>query len=278
MKYLFCLILLIIGQSNMTFGQPIKVMSYNIRLDVASDGVNAWPKRTQKVAALIQKYNPDILGVQEALHHQLQDLLKLLPEYDYTGVGRDDGQQKGEFSAILFKKKRFKLLRDSTFWLSETPTVPGSKSWDAAITRIASIGHFSDQKSKREFLLINTHFDHIGKIARANSARLITQAVSAYQTSKDIPVIVSGDFNSERSEQAYQNMLATGLLDSKPASDNTGTFCGFEVGKIICNPIDFIFYSIHWKSNHYQVIQDHDGQYYPSDHLPVMAEFRLTKK
>ena len=277
MKLLTCLIVVMITQTSITFSQSIKVMSYNIRLDVASDGVNAWPKRTHKVAELIKKYNPDILGVQEALHHQLIDLLKLLPEYDYSGVGRDDGQQKGEFSAILFKKKQFKLVSDSTFWLSETPMVPGSKSWDAAITRIASIAHFSKLTSNEEFLLVNTHFDHMGKIARANSAQLITQAIASYQKEKAIPVIVTGDFNSEPTEQAYQNMLATGLLDSKPTTDNNGTFCGFEVGKIICNPIDFIFYSKDWTSRNYRVINDHDGQYYPSDHLPVMAEFVYTK-
>lgn len=278
LKKLIPLLIVIFGLLEMASAQSLKVMSYNIRLDVASDGVNAWPNRPNKVAALITKYDPDILGVQEALFHQLTDLLKLLPEYDYTGVGRDDGKQRGEFSAILYKKKRFQLKEDSTFWLSETPTVPGSKSWDAAITRVASTARLYDKKLKREFIIINTHFDHIGKVARANSAALITKTVDAYQKQYDIPIIVSGDFNSEREELAYQNMIATGLLDSKPATDNTGTFCGFEVGKMKCNPIDFIFYSNEWIVKNYQVIQDHDGKYYPSDHLPVQAEFTLASK
>lgn len=260
----------------MANAQSLKVMSYNIRLDVASDGVNAWPNRPNKVATLITKYDPDILGVQEALFHQLTDLLKLLPEYEYSGVGRDDGKQKGEFSAILYKKKRFQLQEDSTFWLSETPTVSGSKSWDAAITRVASKARLYDKKLKREFIIINTHFDHIGKVARANAATLITKTADNYQ--KQYPVIVAGDFNSEREELAYQNMIATGLQDSKPDNDNTGTFCGFEVGKIKCNPIDFIFYSKEWTVKKYQVIQDHDGKHYPSDHLPVQTEFSLTRK
>lgn len=275
MKLLTGLIMAITTVTNLAFCQPVKVMSYNIRLDVASDGVNAWPNRADNVVALIKKYNPDILGIQEALHHQLIALLKELPHYRYIGVGRDDGKQKGEFSAILFKKKRFRLKEDSTFWLSETPTIPGSKSWDAAITRIASMAIFVDQKSKKELLIINTHFDHIGKVARANSARLITQTADHYLKHFSLPVIISGDFNSERSEEAYQNMVATGLLDSKPASDNQGTFCGFEVGKIICHPIDFIFYSKEWTLEKYQVVTDHHGQYYPSDHLPVMIEIRL---
>lgn len=272
------LLVFFVGSLQMVKAQSLKVMSYNIRLDVASDGVNAWPNRPNKVAALIKKYNPDVLGVQEALYHQLTDLLKLLPEYDYTGVGRDDGKQKGEFSAILYKKNRFQLREDSTFWLSETPTVPGSKSWDAAITRVASMARLYDKKLKMEVIIINTHFDHMGKVARANSATLITKTVDAYQKQYAIPIIVSGDFNSERTELAYQNMIATGLLDSKPANDSTGTYCGFEVGKIKCNPIDFIFYSKEWSVKKYLVIQDHDGKYYPSDHLPVQAEFMPQKK
>ena len=117
-------------------------MSYNIRYDNPGDGVNAWPNRIEKVTALIRKHNPDLIGVQEALHHQLQDLVRLLPDYSYVGVGRDDGKEKGEYTAILFRNSRFGLLHDSTRWLSETPEVPGSKSWDAAITRIVTKAKF----------------------------------------------------------------------------------------------------------------------------------------
>ena len=118
--------------------QSVKVMTYNIRLDTPNDSVNQWPKRTHKVYALIKKYDPDLIGLQEVLHHQLTDLLQNLPAYSYIGVGRDDGKTKGEYSCILYKKDRFSALNQNTFWLSETPNVPGSKSWDAAITRVAS--------------------------------------------------------------------------------------------------------------------------------------------
>ena len=155
--------------------QPIKVMTYNIRYDAPGDGVNQWPKRTDKVYDLIKKYDPDVIGLQEVLHHQLTDLLQNLPAYGYIGVGRDDGKTKGEYSAILFKKDRLKAMDQNTFWLSETPGVAGSKSWDAAITRVASWGTFTDLKSKKEFLMINTHFDHIGVEARKNSAALLKQ-------------------------------------------------------------------------------------------------------
>ncbi|HET6541570.1 MAG TPA: endonuclease/exonuclease/phosphatase family protein, partial [Chryseolinea sp.] len=135
--------------------QPIKVMTYNIRYDTPQDSVNQWPKRADKVYALIKKYDPDLIGLQEVMHHQLMDLLQNLPAYTYIGVGRDDGKTKGEYSAILYKKDRFKALKQNTFWLSESPQVPGSKSWDAAITRVASWGTFKDLKSKKEFLMIN---------------------------------------------------------------------------------------------------------------------------
>lgn len=266
-------------------------MSYNLRLDVASDGVNQWPNRTGKVVSLISKYNPDIIGVQEALHHQLQDLLKMLPGYSYCGVGRDDGKEQGEYSAILFRNDRFGLLHTSTAWLSETPDVPGSKSWDAAITRIVTVGRFFDRETKREFIMANTHFDHIGTEARKNSSlvirtyidELLTSIATNDEVKKNIPVIISGDFNSEPTEEAYQMMIdqkilpnSLTLFDSRPAASTTGTFCGFQVGGIECKIIDFVFHSKEWIVRNYQVIADNDGTHYPSDHLPVLVDFDLA--
>lgn len=257
--------------------QSIKVMTYNIRLDTPVDSVNQWPKRTNKVFALINKYDPDILGVQEAIHHQLLDLLKNLPQYDYVGVGRDDGKTKGEFSAILYKKERFKVLKQGTFWLSETPDVPGSKSWDAAITRVASWAKLKDKKTSQEFLAINTHFDHIGKEARRHSANLLKQ--KANELGKDLPLIITGDFNCTRSEPPYSAIMDPSgirLIDALPG-DPVGTFCGFKVNGIECRAIDYLFYTNQWSSSDYKVITDNDGIYYPSDHLPVMAAFTMKK-
>jgi endonuclease/exonuclease/phosphatase family metal-dependent hydrolase len=257
-------------------------MSYNLRLDTPDDGVNQWPKRMDKVVALITQYNPDIIGVQEALHHQLQDLLKKLPDYSYCGVGRDDGKEKGEYSAILFRNSRFGLLDTKTIWLSETPEVPGSKSWDAAITRIYTIGRFFDRDTKKEFLMVNTHFDHVGKIARAASAKLIKAYLAEIKAGgSTAPVIVSGDFNSEPTEESYLNMLNEDhedliLLDSRPAASTTGTYCGFKVGGMPCKTIDFIFHTKEWVARNYQVITDNDGTFYPSDHLPVLVDFDLA--
>jgi endonuclease/exonuclease/phosphatase family metal-dependent hydrolase len=256
--------------------QPLKVMTYNIRYDNPGDGINAWPNRIDKVTALIRKYNPDIIGVQEALHHQLQDLVRVLPDYSYIGVGRDDGKGKGEFSAILFRNSRFGLLSDSTFWLSETPEVPGSKSWDAAITRLVTKAKFFDKELKTDFIVFNTHFDHMGKEARLNSGALVAGAVASSRAKIEIPILVTGDFNCERSEEAYRNVSIKDLVDTKPANDSTGTFCGFEVGKMECKVIDYIFHTKEWLLKNYAVISDNDGTNYPSDHLPVMAEFELS--
>lgn len=262
---------------SITTAQPVKVMTFNIRLDTPVDSINQWSLRTDKVYALIRKYDPDVFGVQEAIHHQLMDLVKNLPAYGYIGVGRDDGKTKGEYSAILFKKDRFTVLQQSTFWLSETPDVPGSKSWDAAITRVASWGKFKDKQNNREFLFINTHFDHIGKEARRRSAGLLK--TKAQELVGNLPVIITGDFNCTREEPPYAAIMAdNGLKLTDPAPANPpGTFCGFKVNGIVCRPIDYIFHSDAWKASHYMAIQDNDGKYYPSDHLPVMATFELKK-
>jgi len=275
MRILF--LLLIMASTLSLKAQSIKVMTYNIRLDTPVDSINQWPKRTQKVFDLIKKYDPDILGVQEAIHHQLMDLVKNLPDYDYIGVGRDDGKTKGEYSAILYKKSRFEVIQKNTFWLSKTPDVPGSKDWDAAITRVASWGKLRDKKTKTEFLMMNTHFDHIGKEARTNSAVLLKQ--KANELGKGLPVILTGDFNCLRDEPPYKAMMnpeGIPFTDALPGSP-IGTFCGFKVNGFECKAIDYIFYTTQWTSSDYQVIQDNDGKYYPSDHLPVMTTLTIRK-
>jgi len=273
MSKLFLLLFLLIETA--VFAQSIKVMTYNIRLDHVSDGINQWPNRKTRVFDLIKKYNPDIFGVQEALPNQMEELAKNLPGYSYIGVGRDDGKSKGEFSALFYKKDSYKLVDQNTFWLSETPEIPGSKNWDAAITRIATWGKFVDLKTSKEFVVMNTHFDHIGKEARRKSAELLISKVS--EIAKNLPFIIIGDFNCTREEPPYNVMLsasAVKLIDPAP-KPAPGTFCGFEVNAIECRAIDYIFHSQHWKSKNYSAITDHEGKFYPSDHLPVIVE--LTK-
>jgi endonuclease/exonuclease/phosphatase family metal-dependent hydrolase len=269
--------MLFIGQS-MSVAQSLKVMTYNIRLDTPQDGINAWPNRMIKVVKLIQKYDPDIFGVQEALPNQVKDLQKEFPEYAYVGVGRDDGKEKGEYSAIFYHKGRFGLLANKTFWLSETPDVPGSKSWDAALPRIVTWARLFDTKTKREFTIFNTHFDHMGLQARYMSAAYLSGYIAGMRINNEQPAIIMGDFNFERSEAAYNAILAgKDLLDAKPTGNTTGTFCGFEVGKIECIAIDYIFHTPEWVPRKYLVITDNDGKYYPSDHLPVFVEFERSE-
>ncbi len=266
-------------------GQSVRVMTYNIRLDTESDGVNQWKNRTGKVFDLIKKNNPDVLGVQEAMHNQMMDLKNNLNGYDFVGVGRDDGKEEGEYSAIFYKKDKYEVIKQKTFWLSETPEVRGSKSWDAAITRVVTLAVLKDKATGKSFAYLNTHFDHLGKEARKNSAKLIkiliagfNAGVSAAEKYSDLPLIVSGDFNSEPTDEPYQTMVDgkdVTLFDSRPSDDLTGTFCGFEVNGMKCKKIDYVFHSKHWKATAYHVIQHHDGKYYPSDHLPVMATFTL---
>jgi endonuclease/exonuclease/phosphatase family metal-dependent hydrolase len=255
--------------------QSIQVMTYNIRYDAPQDSINQWPKRAHKVYALIEKYDPDIIGLQEVLHHQLTDLLKNLPAYTYIGVGRDDGKTKGEYSPILYKKSSFEVLQKNTFWLSETPTVPGSKNWDAAITRVASWGKFKDKKTKKEFLVINTHFDHIGKEARKQSALLLKQ--KAFEIDNTLPFIITGDFNCTRQDPPYATIMepkGVVLIDPAPANP-PGTFSSFKVSSRGDQGIDYIFHTKEWASSNYKVIEDNDGKYYPSDHLPVMVTLQL---
>lgn len=257
------------------FGQSIDVMTYNIRYDNPGDGVNQWSNRKDKVFALIKKYDPEIIGLQEALHHQLQELVSNLKDYEAIGVGREDGKQKGEYSAILYKKDRFDVKDSNTFWLSETPSVPGSKNWDAALTRVATWAVFTDKETKKDFILINTHFDHIGKESRAKSAELLV--TQADKLAKSKPLIITGDFNCTREDKPYEVITAQKTIPlTDPAPSNPpGTFCNFKVNSMECRAIDYIFSSGEWEHSDYKVITDNDGMHYPSDHLPVQTTFSL---
>jgi endonuclease/exonuclease/phosphatase family metal-dependent hydrolase len=260
--------------SGLVHGQTVKVMTYNIRYDNPGDGINQWNKRKDKVVALIKKYNPDIIGIQEALLHQVKDITAMAPAYDFYGVGRDDGKEKGEYSAILYKKDKFEVVKKKTMWLSETPEVPGSKSWDAAITRILTTTALKEINSGFEFHFLNTHFDHVGKEARHKSAVAIKGALGGINLNKELPAILSGDFNAQRDEPPYKmltNNISPQLFDTRPSADSTGTYCGFKVGEMECRAIDFIFHTKGWKTQSFEVIEDNDGTWYPSDHLPVVA-------
>jgi len=258
----------------------IKVMSYNIRLDVKSDGENWWENRKDKVAGLINYYEADFIGLQEVLHNQLTYLKDQLNGYNYIGVGRDDGKQAGEYSCIFYKKEKYTLIKQSTFWLSPVPDTP-SKGWDAALNRVCSYGLFKDKKTGKFLWIFNTHFDHIGRIARLESAKLINQKIKELNTG-DHPVIITGDFNSRPEEEPVQYMQSQ-LQNSRSISQlvygPADTWNGFKFNQRPEGCIDYIFVS-HYKYlsvSKFATLTDSYDMKYPSDHFPVLATITIDK-
>ena len=268
--FLTCLVM---SQTN---DLTLRVGSYNLRMDTKADNQNAWPNRKDNVKALIRYHELDIVGTQEGFLHQLQDICEL-PEYTYTGAGRDDGISAGEHSAIFYKKDRFEVLESGNFWLSETPDTPG-KGWDATCcNRICSWAKFKEKKTGKTFYFFNVHFDHQGRIARLESGKLMVKKIQ--EIAKDNPVICSGDFNSTPETEQIQ-LLSTCLNDSKKISQSPpygpeGTFTNGFANPIGEGRIDYIFVSNGIQVKKYASVTDNDGKYYPSDHLPVVAEIIL---
>jgi endonuclease/exonuclease/phosphatase family metal-dependent hydrolase len=278
MKTYFTSLLLLIVFSNSISAQKLKLMTYNIRLDIASDGENAWPNRKESWASQVTFYEPDILGIQEALAHQVTDIATMLPNYSYVGIGRD-GIGKGESSNIFYKKDRFKVLQESTFWLSETPDKI-SKGWDAALNRVCTYALFKDSKTKQTFWIFNTHLDHMGELARTNSILLILSKIKELNT-KNHPVFFMGDFNSEPTEERIKN-LKKEMLDSQDISEEkpfgpSGTFNAFKHNEAVTKRIDYIFLSKDnpFKVKKYAILCDSKDLKYPSDHLPIFIELKF---
>lgn len=262
--------------------KPINVMSFNIRLNVASDSINAWPNRIEKVTSQIRFHDVEILGVQEALHNQMVDLQDNLKGYKFVGVGRDDGKTKGEYSAIFFDSLRFEDINSGTFWLSKNPSVPGSKDWDAAITRVCSWAELRDRsagKNSPTFYFFNTHFDHIGVEARKHSAELIVQKIR--EIAKDKPVILTGDFNTEPDNDPYRVMTSY-LQDAKKISKEKhfgpeGTFTGFASMEKTDEPIDYIFVSKQVQVLKHATLAESWKGLFSSDHYPVFARVTIGR-
>ena len=277
MKKDFLVFFFFIVFSVVSFAGDLKVISYNIRYDNPDDGINQWKNRAKRMGIVLNRESPDILGIQEALVNQVSDLDKMLPEYSHVGVGRDDGKEKGEYSAIYYKNARLIILNQGSFWLSPTPDVPGSKGWDAAITRICTWAKFEDIKEARTFFVFNTHFDHQGKQARLESARLLLQKISVI--AGDNPVILTGDLNSEPNEEAYAVLAQSKgpvLNDSyrpnrRKLEVPDCTFTGFSVKNEFCKRIDYVFSSPAFSVENYTVILDSDSSNYNSDHVPVLS-------
>lgn len=260
--------------------QSLKLMSYNIRLDIESDGENDWTHRKDFFLSQIQFYNPDIFGVQEAKPNQVTDISNSLIAYNSVGIGRE-GVGKGEASTIYFKKEQFDVLQESTFWLSETPDTI-SMGWDAACHRVCTYALFKDKKSKKQFWVFNTHLDHMGEVARNKGIELILTKIKVLNT-KNFPVVFMGDFNSEPTDQRIIN-LKKEMLDSRDVSQQKpfgpiGTFNGFKHNEPVTKRIDYIFISKNGsiKVMKYATLSDSIDLKYPSDHFPVFVEISFTK-
>ena len=254
----------------------LKLMTYNIKYANENDGENSWSKRKAHLAAQLQFYEPHIFGVQEALSDQLEFLKAELAGYDYFGKARDDGSQKGEFSAIFFKAEKLELLEQGTFWLSSTPETPG-KGWDAAYPRVCTYGRFRIKASNKEFWVFNTHFDHVGVEARRQSVRLIKQKIQKLNKN-ELPVILMGDLNLEP-ETVEIEFLTSHYKDTKIAAEHifgpVGTFNGYKFNEPVSRRIDYIFTEGDVKILKYAVLSDSKDLRYLSDHLPVFVELKL---
>ena len=258
--------LIIFSCSNSSKG--LKLLTYNIRLDNREDGINRWDERKKGLVSLIKKSNPDILGIQEGLPNQILYLSKQLNEYSMIGEGRD-GKNNGEYSAIYYKNKKLKLEKDETFWLSETPEKP-TIGWDAALNRIATVGVFTTFNSNKKIVVYNSHFDHIGKIAREKSVNVIINHIKVNDYFKNA-VVVMGDFNSVPSETPIK-LLKENLDDSfneiyqkKPF----GTFNGFDLKSKLTRRIDYIFTKNLNIYEYKHVSKKLPNGHWPSDHLPI---------
>ncbi|HSQ48049.1 MAG TPA: endonuclease/exonuclease/phosphatase family protein [Lutibacter sp.] len=273
-------LLFFIMVSLLSNSQELKVMTYNIRLDVAVDGKNAWPFRKEFLASQIQFYEPDIFGIQEAKPNQVIDIANALSQYSFVGIGRD-GEGNGESSNIYYKKERFILKETNTFWLSETPNEI-SKGWDAAFNRVCTYALFNDTVENKYIWVFNTHLDHIGEVARTSGIELILSKITALNT-QNYPVIFMGDFNSEPNTEriiSLKNQMddCRDISAEKPFGPS-GTFNGFKHKKPVKILIDYIFISKNntLKVQKYAILSDSKALKYPSDHLPVFVKLKYTK-
>ena len=252
--------------------EKINIMTYNIRLDTETDGINMWDNRKEGIVSLIKEEDVDILGIQEALPDQIDYLSNQLTDYNYIGKGRNGGNS-GEYSAIYFKSEKISLKEEETFWLSETPRVP-SIGWDAAINRIVTLGVFYIKNSKKELIVYNTHFDHIGKVAREKSAIMILNHITK-NNYLDKSLVVMGDLNANTDEPTIK-VLSEKLEDAfkmNPLKDSIGTFNGFDINSKLSDRIDYIFTKNIKILDYRHIDKKLPNGLWPSDHLPILVTY-----
>lgn len=257
----------------------LRVMTYNLRF-ASPTGANSWPERRPLMHQLIEKISPDLMGTQEGLHNQLTDIGNDLPGYSWIGVGRDDGQQAGEFMAIFYRKARLEPASTNYFWLSDSPEVAGSTTWGNKNRRMVTTVRFKDLQRNKEFYVMDTHFDHEVQIARENSAALVRKRVAALKT--DLPILLIGDFNAGAGKNKAYHMLLedhffadTWSLAKERTGEGLGTFNGFKSVPKNDTRIDWILVRGKWDVLREQIDTfSRDGKF-PSDHCPVIADLRF---
>ena len=272
-------LLIFSGCTPRTSSYELTIMSFNVRFDNPNDGINAWPNRIPLVEKYMKEEMPDIVGMQENLHHQNEDLLRIMPGYAYVGTGRDDGDKDGEFSPIFYRTDVFELLDHSQFWLSETPEVPGSIGWAAVLPRVVAWAKLIHRESGKELFVFNTHFSHVSDEARRRSMQFLSDQIEAI--AGENRVIVTGDFNITKGSELYYEMLErfalqnnlqnAELLATQTFNSDAGTFNAFH-HDIEPRVIDFIFVDDHFTVETYSIDIVKDGDIFISDHWPVKVE------
>jgi endonuclease/exonuclease/phosphatase family metal-dependent hydrolase len=263
--------------------QPLTVMTFNIRYGTANDGDNHWTRRREFLFDVVREQSADLIGLQEALASQIDEIVAAVPGYAVVGVGRDDGRAAGEFSAILFRTSRLRVAESGTFWFSDTPAVPGSRSWGNSITRIATWARFIDRDG-RGFWHFNLHLDHQSQPSRVRSTELLARRLADRAPPAE-PVIVTGDFNVGEDNPAIHHLVgAPGgpkgtLVDTfrvlhRDAQD-VGTFNGFKFGSTTGSKIDYVLVQPETDVQSAAIVRTSRDGRYPSDHFPVTATVRL---
>ncbi|MDR2813515.1 MAG: endonuclease/exonuclease/phosphatase family protein [Prevotellaceae bacterium] len=259
---------------------PLRVMTFNIRYDNPGDSLNSWQYRKDVAAEIIKEYDADLLGTQEVLNSQLNDLKARLPRYAAIGVGRTDGKEEGEYSAIFYKSDKLEEEKSGYFWLSETPDVAGSKGWDGACERIATWAILKEKNTGKRLFFINTHLDHVGKVARREGVKLLLERAKA--ESNGLPVIITGDFNASPESEVIRQALADGkFFDTRLLAPSvpevSGTFHGFgEVPVEKRTIIDYVFVTGDVAVSSYTLVPEKRNGIYLSDHQPVFVNLEIA--
>jgi len=262
--------------------EPLTVMSFNVRYGDANDGENRWTARREALFDTIRRQDADLVGLQEALDFQIDEIVGAAPTYAVIGVGRDDGAAKGEYAAILFRKDRLHVADAGTFWFSDTPDVPGSKSWGNNITRICTWARLVDRDG-RGFWIFNVHLDHESQPSRERSTELLQQRIEARSPRE--PVIVTGDFNVGEDNPAMSTLIGTSapvLVDTfrvlRPDEKTAGTYTGFKYGNLNGDKIDYVLVQPGTEVIRAEIVRASRNDRYPSDHFPVVARVRLADR